>query len=201
MARHILQERERLGGNFVVAIAVLESKLLRDAIKEITGPDTIFIVLCLDAELQAKHLERRHPGKPKVQESIKSNFHYYSPAGIDEPNTFNVQVTQGKTPNDLAREILSLVDNKVQGIMLRHPKDITVQKSFKDVVEYNSPPKTDVILSFVSQKWSEFTMEGPHYMNLLLVWILIVILYFSTSKYFGFRLIRSCQRLGLLLKF
>ena len=58
MARHILQERKRLGGNFVVAYAV-ESKELRDVIKEIIGPDTIFIIFCLDAELQAKRLEHR----------------------------------------------------------------------------------------------------------------------------------------------
>ena len=58
MARHILQERKRLGGNFVVAY-MLESKELRDVIKEIIGPDTIFIILCINAELYAKRIEHR----------------------------------------------------------------------------------------------------------------------------------------------
>ena len=198
MARHISQERQRLGGNFVVA-QTLESKLLRDAVKEITGPDTIFIALCLDAELQAKHLEHRLPGYPKVQESLKSNFHYYSPAEIDEPNTFNVQVTMNKTPSDLAEEILSLVDNKVQRIKQRHPKDTIVQKSYEDVLEYHSPSKPNEIQSFVGHKWTDLTVEQPHYVYLLLVWILFILCSLS-SKVYGFRMIRSCQRLSQMFK-
>ena len=197
LAQHILQERLRLGGNFV-ATSCLESKLLRDAVKEITGPDTIFIVLCLDAELQAKHLEHRIPGNLKGQESIKSNFHYYSPAGMDEPNTFNVNVTESKTPNDLAREILSLIDdkfidNQAHGIEHRHPKDTMVPKAFENVLKHNNPLKTDEILSLVGHKWNEFSIVLPLYVCLLLALILIIILYSPGLKVFGFRMVRSIR--------
>ena len=112
LARHILQERQRLGGDFVVAFAVeSESVNLRDVIKEITGPDTIFIVLDIDAELQAQHLENRKK-EPRLIGLFKKKFKYFTLAGLDESNSFNVQITEDMTPNDVARHIISLVDHK-----------------------------------------------------------------------------------------
>ena len=110
LARHILQERKRLGGDFVVAF-VLENKLLRDAIKEITGPDTIFIILCISEELQAKRIDSRHPWYARQKRKFfKEEFEYFNkPAGIDEQNTFNIQVMENMTPNDIAMKILSVV--------------------------------------------------------------------------------------------
>ena len=169
LARHILQERHRLGGDFVVAFNL--NSQLRDTVKEITGPDTIFIVLCLDAELRAKHLEQRLPKTPWGQERLKTlmkSSKYQCPTIIDELNTFNVQVTESKTPNDLAKEILSLVEN--------NGTEIRIQRI----------------------RWTEFTigLQMPYYGYLLLVWIMLLILYFLASKVFGFWMFKSCQRLG-----
>ena len=51
LARHILQEKTRLGGNLVVSFS-LESRFLRNVMREILGTSTIFIVFEMDEALQ-----------------------------------------------------------------------------------------------------------------------------------------------------
>ena len=110
LARHVLQERLRLGGDFVVAFA-LENKLLRDAIKEITGPDTLFVILCINEELQAKRIDHRTPWYSWWwRKFFKEEFrHFNKPAEIDEVGAFNIYITEKMTSDDIARKILSEV--------------------------------------------------------------------------------------------
>ena len=60
VADHVKQEKERIGGlNWVVAQAV-PHRWLRDYMREIIGPDCIFVVLSLSEEAQAKRVEKRY---------------------------------------------------------------------------------------------------------------------------------------------
>ena len=71
----------------------MENKqILRDAIKEITGPDTIFIILRLDAELQRKRLQKRSRD-PRDVTWTKEYKYFDILATIDEPNVFVINIT------------------------------------------------------------------------------------------------------------
>ena len=59
LAKDIVKYKKRLGGNFVVAQAVF-NRYLRDAMKEVLGPDCIFVVLRLNKDTNAKRVEERH---------------------------------------------------------------------------------------------------------------------------------------------
>ena len=68
LARHILQERHRHGGDFVVAWANADTKEGRDAIRKIVGPELIFVVLTtVDQSL----LENRLKERGKLYDSSK----------------------------------------------------------------------------------------------------------------------------------
>ena len=60
LARHILQERHRHGGDFVVAWSQAHNKEKRDAIRKIVGPELIFVVLTtVDQSLLENRLKER----------------------------------------------------------------------------------------------------------------------------------------------
>ena len=56
---HVLQERHRLGGDFVVAWAFADEKQKRIAIRKILGPDMIYVVLRIDPTLADKREKAR----------------------------------------------------------------------------------------------------------------------------------------------
>ena len=61
LAKDVVKYKKRLGGNFAVAQAV-PNRVLRDCIKEVLGPDGLFVVLRLSKETNAKRIEARHSG-------------------------------------------------------------------------------------------------------------------------------------------
>ena len=62
MAKNVKFEKERLGGNFVVAQAV-PTRELRDCIKDILGPEAIFVTLTLSEDTRMQRVEARHSGQ------------------------------------------------------------------------------------------------------------------------------------------
>ena len=74
LARHILQERHRHGGDFVVAWSQADNKEKRDAIRKIVGPELIFVVLTtVDQSL----LQKRRQQRRQLWEQ------YYSSEGLE----------------------------------------------------------------------------------------------------------------------
>ena len=59
LAKDIVKQKNRLGGNFVIAQAV-SKRIQRDCMKEIFGSQGIFVLLKLSKETNAKRIEGRH---------------------------------------------------------------------------------------------------------------------------------------------
>ena len=129
LARHILQERHRHGGDFVVAWANADTKEGRDAIRKIVGPELIFVVLTtVDQSLLENRLKERgklydsskKPKKlsPKIQvldilygpeneNTSKAQIH-------DEHNVIEIEVTDEMKVENVANVIVELVDHVTQ---------------------------------------------------------------------------------------
>ena len=108
MAKDIIRERKRMGGDWAIVHAV-PTRALRDHLKKVLGPDLIFVVLHMTKENQDKRLKGRH-GDNEDNESLNdylTNLHkIYEPATEDEPNSLDIQVTPEMTPEDVIAKIL-----------------------------------------------------------------------------------------------
>ena len=96
MCDNILEERNRVGGDWVVAQAV-PSRKLRDLIRSKLGADLVFVVLNLDKDLQQ---ERLRAGMKMV----------YEPAEDDEENAVDLKVARDMQVDDVVSVIMSKVN-------------------------------------------------------------------------------------------
>ena len=114
MAKNIAYEKQRIGGeNWVVAQAV-PHRWLRELMKEIMGPDCIFVVLCLTEETLEKRVEKRHQDmdddiKKWILDLLKGMAKSYEDAGEDEENAVNVHIAPDDTEDDVIKKILDSV--------------------------------------------------------------------------------------------
>ena len=108
MAKDILRERKRMGGDWAVVHAV-PTRAMRDHLKKELGPGLIFVVLHMSKEDQDKRIKGRH-GDNEDSESLNeylTNLHkVYEPANEDEPNALDIRVTPEMTPDDVVAKIL-----------------------------------------------------------------------------------------------
>ena len=110
----ILYEKQRIGGNFVIAHAVPTRKM-RDILKEQLGNEAIFITLTISEEAQRKRVEIRHKDQNQEQvqayiDFLKGMYSSYEPAQSDEKNAFDIVVSPEMSPHDVAKKILELVN-------------------------------------------------------------------------------------------
>ena len=114
IAKQVASERNRLGGDFAVAMAVT-SRIQRDLIRKICGPDLIMIVLRLPEETIIDRLTKRHgegeAAKSMTEFCIKVTS-AFEPKADDEVNTYEVVASTDKSPDDVQNEILNIVKNK-----------------------------------------------------------------------------------------
>ena len=112
MAEDISKQNKRLGGKMAVAQAIYSRKQ-RDAMRKILGPECVFIVLNMSRECQKKRIIARH-GESFNENAL--NFmikmaELYEPAGEDEENAYNVEITEDMNREDVIQKILKIVDN------------------------------------------------------------------------------------------
>ena len=109
MAKDIATQKKRIGGNFAIAQAVT-SQEMRDHIR-LTLPDCIFITLTLTKENQAKRVQARHGDDcGPILEMFEKIFQFYEGPGEGEKNTYNINVAEGMTPDDVMNEVLKILD-------------------------------------------------------------------------------------------
>ena len=100
MAEHIKQEKQRIGGsNWAVAQAV-PFQWLRQHIKEIIGPDCIFVVMSMTEETQASRVEKRHADLDEGMKTCLLPFYILnsSPPALSKASYFSK--TQNGTLNN-----------------------------------------------------------------------------------------------------
>ena len=111
LANHIIKERQRLGGDFVIAQAIFSRKQ-RNLLQEIIGSDLVFMVLNIPKESQVERLKKRHADS--VPDSFMEFWFRYAkmcePAGDDEKNSFNIEITKKMARKDVINQILKFAD-------------------------------------------------------------------------------------------
>ena len=110
MAEDISKQSKRLGGKMAVAQA-LYSRKQRDSMRKILGPECIFIVLNMSHDCQKKRVLGRHGdgmNKEFLDMMIKMAA-MYEPAGADEENAYNVDITEDMNREDVIQKILDIV--------------------------------------------------------------------------------------------
>ena len=111
LVKHITQERERLGGDFAVATAVF-SRTQRDKLRDLLGPNLAFMVLNMSKECQIERVQKRHgDGIPDSFTEILFKYaELCEPAGEDEKNAFNIEITKDMTKKEVINQILEFAD-------------------------------------------------------------------------------------------
>ena len=110
MAKDIIHQRKRLGGNMVIAQAV-HSQKQRERMRKIIGPDLVFIVLGMSRECQKKRIMGRHGEDfPETFLNIMIKMaEIYEPAGAEEENAFNVVITEEDSRDDVLQKIVDII--------------------------------------------------------------------------------------------
>ena len=111
MSEHIDKQRKRLGGDMAIAQAVF-SRNQRDKIREILGPDLVFIVLNMTEDCMTKRIKKRH-GESLGEiflNILKGYSELCEPADDDEENAYNVSITEEMNPGDLIQIILEIIN-------------------------------------------------------------------------------------------
>ena len=111
IAEYINYQHERIGGNFAVAHAVT-SRAIRDVIRKVI-PDCIFVILSLTEETQLKRVIQRHgeDNADSLVEWFSKIFALYEGPGENEQNTFNIDITDEMTPEDVQAKVLEVLSD------------------------------------------------------------------------------------------
>ena len=111
MAKTVNIQRKRIGGDFVVAKAIM-SKEQREEIRQII-PDCIFINLTISKETQEKRILARH-GDGKAGKSFGKlliEYHpYFEVPEEGEENTFNIDITEDMSPAEVLKMVLEVLE-------------------------------------------------------------------------------------------
>jgi len=87
LCENIVKERQRVGGDWVVAQAVPTRKL-RELVRSLLGQELVFVVLDLDEDLLKRRL------KPRLGSYDMKYFDMkYEPAQLEEDNTVDLKIT------------------------------------------------------------------------------------------------------------
>ena len=108
MAKLIQSQKKRIGGDFVIAQAVT-SRDIRDHIR-LTLPDCIFITLTLTKETSIERLKTRH-GEGAIAELLENMYKCYEGPGEGEKNTYNINITEDMTKDDVTIKALEILDH------------------------------------------------------------------------------------------
>ena len=110
MAKDIIHQRKRLGGNMVIAQAI-NSQKQRERMRKLIGPDLVFIVLGMSRECQKKRIMGRHGEDfPETFLNIMIKMaEIYEPAGAEEENAFNVVITEDDSRDDVLQKIMDIL--------------------------------------------------------------------------------------------
>ena len=112
VAMNVKHEKERIGGDWIVAQAV-PKRSLRDLIRKHLGPDLIFVILNLSKETQKQRIEARNGGDDNdnagVTEWIAKMFDQFEEKQDDEPSTVSIDVSADMTQDQVVNKILNLI--------------------------------------------------------------------------------------------
>ena len=77
---NVMQQRERLGGDWAVPLAIY-SRSQRDILRKMIGGNLVIIVLNMTKECSRKRLDKRHAGTVFNMDMMDKLYKLYEPAG------------------------------------------------------------------------------------------------------------------------
>merc|ERR1719300_1793006 len=101
-----------IGGDWAIAHVVF-SREIRDMMREIFGPDLIFIVLTMSKEEKKKRLMNRHDGDlqfVELMESFEKIMEDNDDKSVPEPNTITLTVTGEMTRKQVVEEVQKQIE-------------------------------------------------------------------------------------------
>jgi len=107
MAKDLIKQRNRLGGNWAIAQAVFSRKQ-RELLRNIIGPDLVFIVISMTKECNAQRIKKRG-NMGEYADALIKYAELCEPAGDDEENAYNVVVTEDMSIDDVMGKVLEIV--------------------------------------------------------------------------------------------
>ena len=110
IAKDVAAQKKRIGGNFSIAQGVT-SQELRNHIR-LTIPDCIFITQTMTQESQIKRIKARHGEdlSEGLLDMLSGIHKLYELPGENEPNTFNVDITESMNRKDVLNKVLDILD-------------------------------------------------------------------------------------------
>ena len=114
LAEDIVRHKQRLGGTFAIAMAV-PTREMRDNMKEVFGPQGIFVCLRLSKETNFKRVETRHSGgdaesNKKFVGLLTGIYDLYEDTQPGEENCITVNIGPDDSREDVMNKILKQVD-------------------------------------------------------------------------------------------
>ena len=114
IAKDVAAQKKRIGGNFSIAQAVT-SQELRNHIR-LTIPDCIFITQTMTKESQIKRIKARHGEdlSDGLLDMLSGIHKLYELPEENEPNTFNVDITDDMKPQDVMKKVLDILEKNFE---------------------------------------------------------------------------------------
>ena len=110
MARHIADQKKRVGGNWAVAFACF-SRDHREKLRNMLGPHLVFIVLKLSVECMRKRTADRHgPDANHYIEMFEKMHGLYEDVEDDEVNAYNIEVDEAMSEDDVVSKVLETLE-------------------------------------------------------------------------------------------
>ena len=110
MAQDILQQRNRVGGNWVVAQAVPNARY-RQAISQVLGKELIHVTLSLSKDAQKKRIIERHgESNEGLNDWLHETFKIYEKVDESIENGFDIEISPNMSPMDIVKLVLEKIE-------------------------------------------------------------------------------------------
>ena len=112
IAKDVDIQKNRIGGDFVVAQSI-HSQEFRNLIRSILH-NCIFINLSMTQEGSKQRIQSRHGDQAEeLWEFFSKEYELFEKPGENEENTYNIEIDETMTPNDVLEKVLEVLDDKL----------------------------------------------------------------------------------------
>jgi len=110
LAKDLIKQRKRLGGDWAIAQAVFSRKQ-RDDLRNLIGPDLVFIVISMTKECQTQRIKKRHGDNiGAYADAFIKMAELYEPVGEDEKNAYSLVVSDDMSVDDVLKKAKEIIE-------------------------------------------------------------------------------------------
>jgi len=109
LAADIGREKKRIGGDFAVATVIFTADM-REALREVLGPDLIIVVLTMASADRRERILARHKGDAKAADVLDMFEKLMEGVQENEPNTIELKVDSTMTRDEVVDKVIKEVE-------------------------------------------------------------------------------------------